>query len=145
MRGASGGGAQGRQSGDRPERREARSLVAMAEELLRHDPATAGAWPRAVPVLLRQSLEESLDALWRRWAPGMEEAPRRAQLAALPEYLNDRKLAEDVAYVWWALSRACHAHPYELGPTAGELNGWAAVAHGIARIADDSGVANRRE
>ncbi len=28
------------------------------------------------------------------------------------------------AYLYAALSRACHYHPYELAPTAAELTGW---------------------
>ena len=49
----------------------------------------------------------------------------RSQLICLPFYL-DATIAEQVAYVWAALSRACHYHPYELAPTGAELTGWIA-------------------
>jgi hypothetical protein len=35
--------------------------------------------------------------------------------------------------VWWALSRACHHHPYELAATAPELQHWIAIADELAR------------
>ena len=47
----------------------------------------------------------------------------RSQLACLPTYL-DGATAHQIAYVWAALSEACHYHAYELAPTAAELTGW---------------------
>ena len=43
----------------------------------------------------------------------------RTQLICLRSYLEDAPLAARAGHAWSALSRACHHHPYELGPTAG--------------------------
>ena len=50
--------------------------------------------------------------------------PDAPQLICLREYLDDDDLAGRVHHAWNALSRACHHHPYELAPTAGELAAW---------------------
>ena len=98
------------------------SLLAAARELVEQPRgATTGLWPRAAALLARRALEDALDALWARRAPGLERASARAQLTCLPDYLPDRELAAETAYAWAALSRACHHHAYELGPTAEEL------------------------
>jgi hypothetical protein len=86
-----------------------------------------GVWPRAAALLGRRAIEEALDRLWAKRAPGMERASARAQLACLPDYVSDRTLAADVAYAWASLSRACHHHSYELAPTASELQTHLAV------------------
>ena len=100
-------------------------LLRAARDLLsRSDLRSRGIWPRAAAHLCRQALEETLDAYWRTRAPGLELASMRAQLAALPMYLN-RELAGNVAFTWGALSNACHHHVYELAPTAQELSLWA--------------------
>lgn len=51
----------------------------------------------------------------------------RVQLICLRRYLDDHDLAARTSHAWSALSRACHHHPYELAPTADELQGWLAV------------------
>ena len=106
---------------------DSRALLAAARDLLqRPDPNTAGIWPRATALLIRQALESALDDLWRRHAPGLERCSGRAQLLCLPAYLHsDDGLAERVSYAWAGLSRACHQHAYELPPTAAEITAWA--------------------
>jgi hypothetical protein len=100
-------------------------IVASARLLLeRIDPATAGLWPRATALLARQAIESALADLWRVRAPGMEKCSTRAQLLCLGYYLGDERMAEQTAYAWAGLSRACHQHPYELPPTSTELIGW---------------------
>jgi hypothetical protein len=47
----------------------------------------------------------------------------RSQLLCLTAYL-DPGSARHAAYLFAALSHACHYHPYELAPTATELTGW---------------------
>lgn len=54
----------------------------------------------------------------------------RAQLLCLRE-LADETTAERASHAWWALSRACHHHPYELSPTAAELSGWIASVKAV--------------
>ncbi len=91
-----------------------------------------GIWPRASVFLLRQALEEILGGFWRRFAPGVERATFNAQLICFPLYLHgDPELAQDVAWVWKSLSRAAHAHPYELAPTANEIRRWIEVVEKV--------------
>ena len=101
--------------------KEARELMA------RTDSATGGSWPRTSALLTRQALELAVRSHWAALpgTAGLMSASMRSQLTCLPFYL-DATIAEQVAYVWAALSRACHYHPYELAPTAAELTGWIA-------------------
>ena len=97
-------------------------LLAEAQRLLESRAADLrGTWPRAVALLTRQALEQTLDDLWRWKAPGTEDASRRAQLLCLGTYIRDEALAQEVRYAWAALSRACHHQPYEMGATAEDL------------------------
>ncbi len=100
-------------------------LLRLARELLEH-PAdeTRGLWPRAAALLARQALETSLREYWANGRAAMTELPFRQQLICLQRLLEPRELAADVTHAWAALSRACHHHPYELAPGAGELAGW---------------------
>ena len=105
---------------------DAARLVTEARNLLqRPDAMTDGIWPRATAFLTRQALELTLDDLWRRRAPGVQQCSARAQLLCLPTYLRgDENLAKRASYAWGGLSRACHQHAYELSPAASELQGW---------------------
>lgn len=82
-----------------------------------------GVWPRSSAILGRQALETALDQFWARAAPGVEAAPRRAQMICLSEYSDD-ELARRVRYAWHGLSSACHHHAYDLPPIESELSGW---------------------
>lgn len=96
-----------------------------------------GIWPRASVFLLRQSLEEILRRFWRRFSPGVEKASFNAQLICFPTYLHGYpELAHDVAWAWKTLSRAAHAHPYELAPTANEIRRWIEVVDKIEECVD---------
>ena len=53
----------------------------------------------------------------------MSRCTMRSQLLCLTAYL-DPGTASRAAYLFAALSRACHYHSYELAPTAAELTGW---------------------
>lgn len=100
-------------------------LVRMARDLLeRPDEETRGLWPRAAALLARQALEASLRGYWADGRAAMAELPFRQQLICLQRLLEPRELAADVSHAWAALSRACHHHPYELAPAAGELAAW---------------------
>lgn len=103
-------------------------LLNMADRLLRRpDPATAGLWPRASAILALQALEASLLGLWKRRTIDLPGCSMRTQLICLRSYLEDATLAARTGHAWSALNRACHHHPYELGPTAGELQSWFSV------------------
>ena len=101
-------------------------LLAAARELIaRPDASTAGVWPRTAAFLVRQALEDAVNA---RWAadPGteaMREASMWSRLTCLSAYL-DQQIARQIAFAYAALSSACHYHSYELAPTAVELNSW---------------------
>jgi hypothetical protein len=104
----------------------AEELLAAARRLVeRPDAATAGVWPRAAALLARQALELALARLWadRPAAAGLDRSSMRSQLLCLTAYL-DPDTATSAAYLYAALSRACHYHLYELAPTATELTRW---------------------
>jgi hypothetical protein len=101
-------------------------LLAAANGLMqRPDTLITGIWPRAAALLARQALESAMSELWaaKRQAGEMSRCTMRSQLLCLTAYL-DPGTARRAAYLFAALSRACHYHPYELAPTAAELTGW---------------------
>jgi hypothetical protein len=101
-------------------------LLAAANDLMqRPDTLIAGIWPRAAALLARQALEAAMAELWASQPQAAEMSSRsmRSQLLCLTAHL-DPGPASRAAYVFAALSRACHYHPYELAPTAAELTGW---------------------
>ena len=101
-------------------------LLAAATRLMqRPDAASAGIWPRAAALLARQALEPAMEALWaaKPQAAGLSGCSMRSQILCLTAYL-DPDTATRAAYLFAALSHACHYHPYELAPTAAELTGW---------------------
>jgi len=115
---------------------EPRQLLALADGLLRRaDPTTAGLWPRASALLALAALEASVLRLWQRRALDLQGCSMRTQLICLRSYLEDARLAARAGHAWSALSRACHHHAYELGPTAGELRSWFAVVGELVRHA----------
>ncbi len=88
----------------------------------RPDAPVDGIWPRAAALLARQALEAAMAELWaaNRQAAGLSAATMRSQELCLTAYL-DPATASRITYLFAALSRACHYHPYELAPTAAEL------------------------
>jgi len=113
---------------------DAAELLEEARGLLsRSSPETAGLWPRAAALLGRQALEAALDDLWRAKKLTLATCSTSAQLLCLREYLGDPDLAGRAAQAWGALSRACHHHPYELAPVAGELERWLATTAQVVR------------
>jgi len=99
----------------------------LAESLLeRTDSATSGLWPRAAAVLGRQALEEEMK---RILGEDLAACSARAQLLLLPEEVG-RERAGQLAFVYAALSQACHYHPYQLAPTHAELRSWLAIIRG---------------
>ncbi len=111
-------------------------LVALARTVLDGGvDMRAGRWSRAVALLTRQALEAALDEVWAARQPAIAACSARAQLLCLPTYLEqDAELAERVAWTWWAITRACHFHPYELAPTAGELDAWLMTVAELASL-----------
>jgi hypothetical protein len=108
-------------------------LLALAEALLhRSRPETAGLWPRASALLMRQSLEAELDAFWRcKDLEGLRGLPTHQQLICLRSYVAE-EVAGAVDSAWNSLSRACHHGAFELAPTQHEL---ARAAREVRRLA----------
>lgn len=117
--------------------RSGRELLGMSRGLLDHaDPETAGLWPRASALLAGRALEASVRRLWERRHLDLRNCSMRVQLICLRSYLDDAELAARARHTWSALRRACHHHPYELGPTATELRVWLAVVEELVQRAD---------
>lgn len=116
------------------DRGEPDDLLEMADSLLRRaDVATAGLWPRASALLALEALEASMHRLWQRHTLEFHGCSMRTQLICLRTYLEDAPLAARTSHAWSALSRACHHHPYELAPTAAELQSWFSVVGDLLR------------
>jgi hypothetical protein len=115
------------------------ALLDMAERLLRRaDPHTAGLWPRVSALLALEALAASMERLWERQGLAFQGCSMRTQLICLRIYLDDARFAARAGHAWSALSRACHHHPYELAPTAGELQAWLSVVRELTRAASTS-------
>jgi hypothetical protein len=99
-------------------------LLQAARDLVAQPGQTVGLWPRAAAFLARQALEAALAELWANQASGLEQASFRTQLLCLRAFLGNDALAGRVNHAWWALTRVCHYHPYELSPNWDELSGW---------------------
>jgi hypothetical protein len=112
---------------------ETAATLQLARDLLsRADPSTAGLWPRAAALLIRQALEEAVDAYWRARQLPLDSLPTHAQLVCLRMMASDGAPPAHLHEAWGALSRACHHHPYELAPTAAELAAWIEVVERFA-------------
>ena len=102
----------------------AAELLALADHVATvPHPELRSAWARACAILARRALEAAVDALWKQRTgdmPDRTQVSMRAKLLCLGEFV-DADVAEDVAYTWSSLSRACHHHPYELAPSGVEL------------------------
>jgi hypothetical protein len=100
------------------------ALVGLGRDVLaRGDAGLGGARHRAAALLARQALEGAVAEALERRVPGASRTSARAQLLCLPTYAPTEP-ALAARYLWWTLTRACHHHPYELAPTAGEVEGW---------------------
>jgi hypothetical protein len=103
----------------------ARDLLLAARTLAERPVGNSAAlWPGAAVLLARQALEVAVKTYWSAKAPGAEGAPMTAALLCLGPWLGDESIGRRALYVWSALSRASHYHPYELPPTSGELAAW---------------------
>lgn len=85
----------------------------------------AALWPRSAAILGRQALEGAIRQMWlgEPELAAMAERSMRSQLIGLPA-VTSAEMASRIRFVWGALTEACHYHPYELAPTAGELSRW---------------------
>jgi hypothetical protein len=83
---------------------------------------TVSSWPRAAALLARQELEDALFDFWDHHEPELRWTTNmRVKLVCLRFYAREERLAGETAWVWHALTRMTHHHPYELDPTREEL------------------------
>lgn len=107
--------------------------------LIGSGPNIAGAWSRGSAWSIRLAIEQALRDLWDETVPELNECSMRAQLLALPKFVEDT-VAADMAELWYTLSRAAHHHDYELSPTVSELRSWHGEASRlIAEIRSEQG------
>jgi hypothetical protein len=99
-------------------------LLATARSIAAGGPGWGSSWSRSTALLVRQALEDAVSTVWTADIAGLRACPMTSQLICLPHCLGDDNLARRTRQCWNALSNACHAHPYELAPTAGELTNW---------------------
>ena len=112
---------------------ETSAVLQLARDLLsRVDPSTAGLWPRAAALLIRQALEEAVDRYWAERQLPLDSLPTHAQLVCLRVMTPNAAIPGQLHEAWGGLSRACHHHPYELAPTAGELAAWIEIVEHFA-------------
>jgi hypothetical protein len=108
-------------------------LLSEAErELEHHDPGTAGIWPHAAAVLIRQALETTLDVFWGSRAAALLDASFRDRWLCLPAYIGVDPAARAADFAWTALSQACHHRAYDVGLTEDELRAHLAAARAFA-------------
>jgi cytochrome c5 len=120
----------------RPSVTDTHATLQLARDLLsRADPATAGLWPRAAALLIRQALEEAVDAYWTMRQVPLESVSTQTQLVCLRMMTADGAAPAQLHETWGALSRACHHHPYELAPTVEELAAWIDVVEDFGKPA----------
>ncbi len=63
---------------------DTQATLQLARDLLsRGDPSTAGLWPRAAALLIRQALEEAVDAYWTTRQLPLESVSTQTQLVCL--------------------------------------------------------------
>jgi hypothetical protein len=118
---------------------DTQATLQLARDLLsRADPATAGLWPRAAALLIRQALEEAVDEYWTTRQVPLESVSTQTQLVCLRMMTADGPLPAQLHETWGALSRACHHHPYELSPTVEELADWIDVVESFGKPAGPS-------
>ncbi len=82
-----------------------------------------GVWPRCVVWLLRLAIEHAVCELWTERQLQLASCSMRAQLLALPKFI-DTATAHTTADLWNSLSRVAHHRDYELSPTIAELHNW---------------------
>lgn len=97
----------------------------------------------AAALLLRQALEDALEAFWQDRAPGLEHCSGRAQMVSLPFFTSTPATAADVSYAWYRLSSICHHHAYELPPSHNEIDALANIVDDFTAQTGSASVATR--
>ncbi len=82
--------------------------------------------------LIRQELEEAIDAFWEDRVPDFGSTTMRTKLIALEAYI-DPAMAAQTSQTWAVLSNVCHYRGYSLEPTGEELTSWLTTAGRLIR------------
>jgi hypothetical protein len=106
------------------------ALLRLAEATLEARSVPTPVAVRTAALLGRIGLEHEVGERVRAALPGAEDGSMRAQLLCLRSVAPT--LGEDASHLHGALSRACHHHPYELGPSLDELR---TLLQGVGRVA----------
>ena len=88
-----------------------------------------------VPGTLRRAAEH-FSQTYRPLAAAVADCSMATRLACLPFHVQDGEMAYRARQCWYALSSACHAHPYELAPTVTELRGMLNEVEAFIRLSD---------
>jgi hypothetical protein len=106
------------------------ALLRLADAVLATTTLPTPVTVRTAALLGRMGLEHEVGARVQQALPGAEAGSMRAQLLCLRSVAP--QLGEDATHLHGALSRACHHHPYELGPSVDEL---LTLLQGVRRVA----------
>lgn len=87
---------------------------------------------RVAAFLIRQALEEVVHAQCELLIHRLDHPVRMQSRLTVLYLFASAEVATTAAYAWFALSRACHHHAYELGPTASELRHLLGLVQGLA-------------
>jgi len=111
-------------------------LVELAQYALsRAHSGDDGPWRRSAAVLARQSIEQSMAEVWALRSPGMADTSIRAQMIALPCYVESA-VARRSRWAWATLSGFCHHRVYALPPALPTLSSCVDFAAGLAAQTD---------
>lgn len=80
-----------------------------------------GRGARIAAVLARSAVEDVVAELCTSHGVDAGMSSMRVKLATLVAV--DEPRAGELSVVWWALSRACHQHAYEMAPSHAEIAG----------------------
>jgi hypothetical protein len=106
------------------------ALLRLADAMLAAPSVPHPVAVRTAALLGRIGLEHEVGDRVRAALPGAEDGSMRAQLLCLRSVAP--ALGEDASHLHGALSRACHHHPYELGPSVDELRTLLEGVRGVA-------------
>lgn len=96
-----------------------RTVLQLGNALLDRSTVPPPVAARGAALLGRQALEQAIEATWADRLDDDRRPSARCQLLCLS--VVDPTVARRASHLWWALTRACHQHTYELTPTIDEI------------------------
>ena len=96
------------------------ALLDYADEVLDGNVRLGARGPRTAAVLARLAFEDWLDEM-STWLPAGRERPTTISKLVVLGALRGAEAGESAKRLWYALSRTCHHHAYELQPSAAEV------------------------